>query len=177
MAWWHHTLDIAGLLWGKTACRWPDESPQKGPVMWSFCWFALLNKWWTFWWRETPWGSCAVTVICWQPHDSTHSHDDVIKWRHFPRCWPFVRGIHRSPVNSLHKGQWRGTLMFSLICVWINGWVNNRDAWWFETPWRPLWRHCNMLVESTITTTRLYTFWPVHISPDVLETSDVILCH
>ena len=54
--------------------------------------------------------------------------DDVIKWKHFPRYWPFVRGIHRSPVNSPHKGQWRGALMFSLICVWINGWVNNREA-------------------------------------------------
>ena len=32
-------------------------------------------------------------------------HDDVIKWKHFPRYWPFVRGIHRSPVNSPHKGQ------------------------------------------------------------------------
>ena len=32
-------------------------------------------------------------------------HDDVIKWKHFPRYWPFVRGIHRSPVNSRHKGQ------------------------------------------------------------------------
>ena len=55
-------------------------------------------------------------------------HDDVIKWKHFPRYWPFVRGIHRSPVNSPHKGQWTGALMFSLICVWINGWVNNRKA-------------------------------------------------
>ena len=55
-------------------------------------------------------------------------HDDVIKWKHFPRYWPFVRGIQRSPVNSPHKGQWRGALMFSLICVWINGWVNNREA-------------------------------------------------
>ena len=55
-------------------------------------------------------------------------HDDVIKWRHFPRYWPFVRGIHRSPVNSQHKGQWRVALMFSLICVWINGWVNNGEA-------------------------------------------------
>ena len=26
------------------------------------------------------------------------------------------------------KGQWRGALMFSLICVWINDWVNNREA-------------------------------------------------
>ena len=55
-------------------------------------------------------------------------HDDVIKWKHFLRYWPFVRGIHRSSVNSPHKGQWRGALMFSLICVWINGWVNNREA-------------------------------------------------
>ena len=52
-------------------------------------------------------------------------HDDVIKWKYFPRYWPFVRRIHRSPVNSPPKGQWRGALMFSLICVWINGWVNN----------------------------------------------------
>ena len=55
-------------------------------------------------------------------------HDDVIKWKHFPRNWPFLRGIHRSPVNSPHKGQWRGALVFSLICVWINGWVNTREA-------------------------------------------------
>ena len=55
-------------------------------------------------------------------------HDDVIKWKHFPPYWPFVRGIHRSPVNSPHKGQWRGALMFSLICVWINGWANSREA-------------------------------------------------
>ena len=55
-------------------------------------------------------------------------HDDVIKWKHFPRNWPFVRGIHRSPVKSPHKGQWCGALMFSLICVWINDWVNNHEA-------------------------------------------------
>ena len=55
-------------------------------------------------------------------------HDDVIKWKHFPRYWPFVRGIHWSPVNSPHKGQWRGALMFSLICTWINGWANNRET-------------------------------------------------
>ena len=55
-------------------------------------------------------------------------HDYVIKWKHFPCYWPFVRGIHRSSVNSSHKGQWRGALMFSVICAWINGWVNNREA-------------------------------------------------
>ena len=53
-------------------------------------------------------------------------------WRHqietFPRYWSFVRGIHWSPVNSPHSGQWRGILMLSLICVWANGWVNNWDT-------------------------------------------------
>ena len=55
-------------------------------------------------------------------------HDDVIKWKQFPRYWSFVRGISRSPVNSPHKGQWRRALMFSLICVWIDSWINNRKA-------------------------------------------------
>ena len=50
-------------------------------------------------------------------------YDDVLKWKHFPRYWPFVRGIHRSPMTSPHKGQWRGALSFSL-----NGWTNNREA-------------------------------------------------
>ena len=56
------------------------------------------------------------------------NNDDVIKWKHFPRYWPFVPGIHRSPVISPHKGQWRGGLMFSFICVWTNSRVNNREA-------------------------------------------------
>ena len=62
------------------------------------------------------------------PSNWIATHDDVIKWKHFLRYWPFVRGIHRPPVNSPHKGQWRRALMFSLICAWINDWVNNREA-------------------------------------------------
>ena len=42
--------------------------------------------------------------------------------------WPFVQRIHRSPVNSPHKGQSCGALMFSLICTWINSWVNNPEV-------------------------------------------------
>ena len=54
--------------------------------------------------------------------------DSVIKWKHFPRYWSLVWGIHRWQVNSPHKGQWRRALMFSLICAWMNGSVNNREA-------------------------------------------------
>ena len=52
------------------------------------------------------------------------THDDVTKWKQFLRYWPFVRG---TPMNSPHKGQWRGALVFSLSSAWTNGWVNNRD--------------------------------------------------
>ena len=73
------------------------------------------------------------------------AHDDVIKRKHFPRYWPFVQGIHQSPVNSQHKGQWRRALMFSLICVWINGWVNKREA----GDWRCYCAHYDVIVMNT----------------------------
>ena len=80
---------------------------------------------------HSPWDCFGVRVqnanyhMHWSKPSSIH--DDVIKWKHFPRYWPFVLGIHRSPVYSPHKGQWRGALMFSLIYVWINGWVHNGE--------------------------------------------------
>ena len=43
-----------------------------------------------------------------------------------------------SPVNSPHKDQWRGALIFC-VCTWIN----NHCSCWFKTPSRPLWRHSN----------------------------------
>ena len=61
-----------------------------------------------------------IQVITW--------YDDVIKWKRFPRYWPFVWGIHRSPVNSPHEDQWREALMFALICPWINGRLNNGES-------------------------------------------------
>ena len=75
-------------------------------------------------------------------------HEDVIKWRHFPRYWPFARGIPRSPVNSPHKGRWYGALMFSLI---LNKRLSKPSwGWWFEAPSRSLWRHCNEIFEKVI---------------------------
>ena len=65
-------------------------------------------------------------VVIWMR--SIYPYHDVIKWKHFPRYWPFVRGIYRSSVNFPHKGQWRGAWISSLICAWTNGYANNRDA-------------------------------------------------
>ena len=51
-------------------------------------------------------------------------------WRHQRETFFALLAIcaGKAPVNSPHKGQWRGALIFSLICVWINAWVNNREA-------------------------------------------------
>ena len=54
--------------------------------------------------------------------------DDVIKWKHFSRYWPFVRVIHRSSMDSPHKCQWREALVISLICTWTSSWANNCGA-------------------------------------------------
>ena len=78
------------------------------------------------------------------------SYDDVIKWKHFSCYWPCVRGIHRSPVNSPHKVQWRGALMgFFFICAWINGWVNNRGA----GDWRRNRAHYDVVVMRNLNNT------------------------
>ena len=88
---------------------------------------------------ESAWRHVTDTSTQYMSHQSIVLHDDVIKWKHFPRHWLFVRGIHRWPVNSPHKGQWRGALKFSLTeRLSKQSW-----GWWFETPSCSLWRHCN----------------------------------
>ena len=96
---------------------------------------------------------CTAVVMYGGEIRSHQIHDDVIKWKHFPRYWPFVRGIHRSPVNSPHKDQWRGALMFSFIWAWMNGWVNSRKV-------GELRRHC---AQYDITVMVLQMFHDAHL--------------
>ena len=93
------------------------------------CWYCII------WIKVKP---CLQQINRWYflRHNVTITlrfkiiHDDVIKWKHFPRYWPFVRGIHWSrwiPRTKASDAElW--ALMFSLIYVWINGWVNNSEA-------------------------------------------------
>ena len=105
------------------ASNFANGNNNRHPVTSSVCWII-----WSFCiGDEDPLFIFYHTLYCRLRVKDT-SHDDVMKWKHFPRYLPFVRGIHRSPVNSPHKSQWRGALMFSLICVWINGWINTREA-------------------------------------------------
>ena len=74
--------------------------------------------------------------------------DDMIKWKRFPCYQLFVKEIHWLLVNSPHKGQWCGALVFSLICTWTKGWSQQLRHWWLETPSHTLWCHCNEKVIS-----------------------------
>ena len=58
------------------------------------------------------------------------SHDDVMKWKHFPRYWPCVRVIHRWIPLRKRPLTRSFDVFFDL-------------RWWFETPSRSSWRHCN----------------------------------
>ena len=122
----------------------------KAPCHWPLCgefvgdrWISRTNGQWRGKCFHLMTSSCqisnkqeivAIVRSTWELHrqwcntEINCDHDDVIKWKHFPRYWPSVREIHRSPMNCLHKGQWRGALMFCLICTWINDWVNNRET-------------------------------------------------
>ena len=71
-------------------------------------------------------------------------NDDVIQWKHFPRYWPFVRGIHRWQAKSPLKGQWRRALIF-FYDLRVNKRLSKQSwGWWFETTSSSLWRHCNV---------------------------------
>ena len=82
-------------------------------------------------------------VISWIGGLDTSAHDDVIKWKHFPCYWPFVRGIHRSPVNS--PAQRPVTRSFDVFFdLRLNKRLSKQSwGWWFGTQSHPLWRHCN----------------------------------
>ena len=111
------------------------------------------EKWWpfcprgdelSFWSTLKTWAWDSIinapvdcAYISWWRHQ--------MEWKRFPRYWPFVRGIHQSPVNSPHKGQWHRALIFSLICALNKRLSKHSWGWWFETPSCSLWRHCNVL--------------------------------
>ena len=68
-------------------------------------------------------------------------HDDVIKWKHFPRCWICAGN---SPVTGEFPAQRPVTRSFDVFFdLHLNKRLNKQWwGWWFETPSRPLWRYC-----------------------------------
>ena len=104
-------------------------------------------------------------------------HDDAIKWKHFPRNWPFVRRIHRSRWIPHTKAS-DAELWCFLLSAWINDWVNNRQA-------GDLRRHCGHydvnvmrirvhVVVSTIIVTSLWERWRLKSPASLIFTQPFI---
>ena len=95
MSWCYHSYKSSKLSKKRTSNPKPIRS-QNAALSCSYYSHALLSY------------GAYVTVILQMAYRVSHKictrfyHDDVIKWKYFARYWPFVRGIHRSPVNSPH---------------------------------------------------------------------------
>ena len=95
-----------------------------------------------YWFEIIQSPHCHITALCWRECITVTSnrfcrktHDIVIKWKHIPRYWPFVRGIHRSPVTRSFD------IVFDLR---RNKRLSKQSRrWWFETLPRSSWGHCN----------------------------------
>ena len=137
MDWWFHreVSPVNFLIWHKSLCTSSEAVEITGFfylfliliikifITSAICQCMLDSVIWT-----NPMNRMSSKIWLKNEIDNWLYHGDIIKWKYFPRYWPFVRGIRRSPVKSQHKGQWRGVVMFSVICAWINGWVNNGEA-------------------------------------------------
>ena len=84
-----------------------------------------------------------AVFCCFRPITVLHIHDDVIKWKHFPRYWPFVRN---SSVTGEFPAQRPMTRSFNVIFDLCLNKRLSKQSWslWFETPSRSLWRHWNV---------------------------------
>ena len=130
--WWRHQMETFSTSLAICAGNSPasGEFPAQRPVTRSFgvffdlCLNKRLSKQSWGWWFQT------LSRPLWRHRNALH---DVFKGAAQFMCTVYallrVAVIcYRSPVNSPHNGQWRGALMFTLICARINGWVNNHEV-------------------------------------------------
>ena len=126
-----------------------------------------------------PWSNCResckpvlLQIMAWCQNDTepilktmitqftVTVHDDVIKWKHFPRNWPFCAG--NSPVPGEFHAQRPVTQSFDVFFdLRLNIRLSKQSSGrWFETLSPPLFRHCNGYARrSTFASTELlYTY-------------------
>ena len=108
-------------------------------------------------------GALSIHLVC-NNVDNIKSHDDVIKWKHFPRNWPFVRGIHRSGEFPTQRPVTRSFDVFFDLC--LNKRLSKHSwGWWFETLSRSLWRHHNVLYMFWKLIIDKFIYWPPAVAP------------
>ena len=102
---------------------------------------------------------------------------------HFKHSWHIMTSSNRnifdvtslcagnspSPVNSPHKDQWCGALMFSLIFALYK--LLSKQSWglWFETTSCSLWRHCNDISQRPVNKSTHTCWGPINIDPTLFR--------
>ena len=78
-----------------------------------------------------------------QPEILSPAHDDVIKWKHFSALLALCAG--NFPVTGEFPSRRSVTRSFNVFfALRLNKRLSKESCgWWFETPWRSLWCHCN----------------------------------
>ena len=113
-------------------------------MRWNFSsipWMQCCSKW-------ASWKFRCETVFCLSWWSILIFHDDVIKWKHFPRYWPFIAG--NSPVTGEFPSQRPVTRSFDVLFdARLNKLLSKQSwGWWLETSSGPLWRHCNAKISK-----------------------------
>ena len=126
-------------LWSGTICAktalssGPLATPDVSTPTNGMCWRAISMLNVSIWWRHHGKTSFIneMTQVAELPAKGRLAHIHTTKFMmtssngHIFRVTGLFCGEF---TGDPHKGQWRGALMFSLICAWINGWVNTRGA-------------------------------------------------
>ena len=128
---WTVIAQTSNMLQGACLTSTPDRRMIDSIMAWY--WTHLGPRWLKV--ADVGSSSCRHWAYVW--------HDDVIKWKHIFRvtghlCGEFTgdRWILRSKVSDVEL---RYFLWSALNTRLSKQWW----GWWFETPSRPLWRHCN----------------------------------
>ena len=134
----HHTHTSCEIMYQKATLIVRFMGPAWGPSGADRTQVGPMLAPWTLLSEKIPSITMVLTCLYW-----SESHDDVIKWKYFSSYWPFVWGIHWSPVNSPHKGPVMLNFdVFFDLC--LNKQLSKQSwGWWFETPSHPLLHHCN----------------------------------
>ena len=138
MPWWRHQMETFSALLAFCAGNSPvtGEFPAQRPVKRSFDVFFDLHPWINDWINNREAGDLRhnrshYDVIVMAPQSIIYAS---LCCRGMISFSVLIQSVYHfcdfpwSPVSSPHKGQWRGVLMFSLICAWKSGWANNREA-------------------------------------------------
>ena len=106
---------LMGFIYSIQICEISHQSFGPSCRKCLTCLMIFMNT--VAWWAGAAAGNGWIT------------HDDVIKWKHFPRYWPFMRGIHRSPAQRPVKQSFD-----AFFDLHLNKRLSKQSwGWWFET--------------------------------------------